>query len=106
MSDVQITRVEEHYGYQVSWGALFHDGRVLKGSERIVSIKHGQVTISLGQAVTANGRCGPPQGTRGLVVALNIPNTAGRTTDIFDCLFEALMMEPRLTCMKLKDLEV
>lgn len=101
---VQITRVEEHYGYEISWGHEVDEEGVANGKERVVSIKKGRLTINLGQLVTANGRLGVPKGTRGLVTGLCAPNTFGRTTDIIDCEFEAHQREPLLLIMKLKDL--
>lgn len=101
---VQITKRERHSGYEVSWGILVDDeGKSLETQERVVTIQHGETTIRLGQSVVANGRY-LPIGTRGLVVALHVPHTKGRTTDVVDCLFEAEMREPILAAMKFKDL--
>jgi hypothetical protein len=105
VSDIHITRIEEHYGYNVTWGALAYSGKVQEGTERIVSIQNFEASVSLGQLVTANGRFGATRGARGLVIKLHVPNTEGRTTDIIDCLFEAVMREPRMIIMKFKDLD-
>lgn len=103
---VQITRTENHSGYQVGWGIQVDDeGKPLETQERVVVIQHGEMTIRLGQFVVANGRY-LANGTRGLVVELHVPYTKARTSDIIDCLFEADMREPILSFMKLKDLDI
>lgn len=61
----------------------------------------GSLAVNLGQRVYANGHFGPPDGTLGIVIGINLPGD-GRTTNCIDVWFEG---ECQVLHMKFKDLQ-
>ncbi|MEK9174373.1 MAG: hypothetical protein AAB725_00170 [Patescibacteria group bacterium] len=70
--------------------------------EKIYPSNHPDFAISLGDMVVANGRFGVEKGTRGIVVAINIPYERGRTSNVLSVWFKG---EKSSIDMKSEDLE-
>lgn len=83
------------------WGYIFTTFDENGGP--ILSVKHGQVEIKLGQRVYSNGRIWYPAGTLGLVVNIRLPFERGRSYDILDVFFEG---DSTSAHMKFKDLQL
>lgn len=65
-------------------------------------VSGGSLAVGLGQRVYSNGQFGPPDGTLGIVVGIEIPGHNGHTTNIIKVWFEGQYQPLR---MKFKDLQ-
>lgn len=56
--------------------------------DKVYADNHPEYALCLGKMVTANGRFAVREGTRGIIVKINLPYEEGRTVDIIDVWFE------------------